>query len=118
MLDGIEGPFDAVLSTWAMGIVHDLPAALRRVIALLAPGGRIAILDFDRTIPDHWLRRLLLPLTHRVLLSAGFDDPEDLDDARLQQRWAEGKALLREGLEDLEEERYFQTGILLSGRKP
>lgn len=117
-LDGIEGPFDAALSTWVLGIVHDLPSALERAVTLLEPGGRFAVLDFDKTIPDQGIRRLLSPLFHWLLRIGGIDDREDLDDARLRRRWAEGKQLLRERLDDVQEEPYFQTGFLLSGRRP
>ena len=61
---------------------------------------------------------LLYPLYHRALIAVAFDTPEDLDDARLRARWTEGKQLLRARLIDIEEERYFQTGFLLPGRKP
>ncbi|MFQ5460782.1 MAG: ABC transporter permease subunit, partial [Anaerolineae bacterium] len=52
---------------------------------------------------------------HWVLRRAGFDEPEDLDDERQRRRWAEGKHILRDGLVEVEEVAYLQTGFLLSG---
>lgn len=116
---GVEGAFDAVVSTWAMGIVEDLPAALRRAVAVLGPGGRLVLLDFHSTRPKRGVRKLLNPLLHKVLEASGVDSAEDLDDERLRARWTEGKALLRELLADVEEETYMEgSGFLLTGRRP
>lgn len=118
-LDTVEGAFDAVISTWALGIVHDLPLALQSAMRVLKPGGRLAILDFDRTVPDAGLHRLLTPIYHKLLLSFGIDAPEDLDNERLQKRWAEGRAFLRQHLADVSNTPYFDGGgFLFSGRKP
>lgn len=118
-LAGVGGPFDAVLSTWALGIVDDLPAALGRAVDVLKPGGRLAILDFHRTRPERGIGRLLNPLTHFALRFIGADSPEDLDDERLAARWSQGKALLRERLSGVQEEAYFGgSGFLLWGQRP
>ena len=47
-LEDISTPVDAVISIWCYGIVYDLEAALNRAIDVLRPGGRIAIVDFQR----------------------------------------------------------------------
>jgi len=117
-LEGVPDPVDAVLSTWVLGIVHDLPGVLSRATDLLAPGGRLAVLDFDRAAPDNAAVRLAFPLIHRVMLEMGIDDPEDLDDDRQRARWRNGKELLRERLDEVEEERYLAVGFLMSGTKP
>lgn len=118
LLDGVGGPFDAVISTWALGIVDDLPSALRRAAEELLPGGHIAILDFHSTRPTSAIARLLNPVSHWFLRRSGVDTAEDLDDARLSQRWAVGKAQLGLLLEGVEERQYFHgTGFLFSGRR-
>ena len=116
-LSDVGGPFDAVMSTWALGIVDDLPGALQSAVDVLKPGGRLAILDLHRTRAPRGLRRLVDPLLHAVLQLSGVDSREDLDDARLRQRWAEGKDFLREALVDVvEESNVGGSGFLLSGR--
>ncbi len=120
VLERVGGPFDAVMSTWALGIVDDLPAALVRAVGALKPGGRMAILDFRRTRADRGLRRRIVdPILHKLLLWSGIDTQQDLDDERFQRRWAEGKALLREALVDVDEESNVGgTGFLFWGRAP
>ncbi len=119
-LAGMEGPFDAVLGTWALGIVDDLPAALRSAVSVLRPGGRLAILDLHRTrAPSGLRRRLVDPVLHAVLRWSGVDSAEDLDDERLQRRWAEGKTYLRDALVDVHEaENIDGAGFLLTGSAP
>lgn len=113
------GPFDAVMSTWALGIVDDLPGALERAIEVLEPGGRLAILDLHRTRAQRGLRRLLDPFLHALLRISGVDSREDLDDARLQKRWADGKRFLRQALVGLaEESNVGGSGFLLYGSRP
>lgn len=119
VLAGVGGPFDAIVSTWALGIVDDLPSALRRAVEVLKPGGRIAILDLHRTRPDRGLCRLLARCVHVILRLSGVDAAEDLDNERLQRRWREGKAFLRSALVHVEEESNVGgSGFLLSGQMP
>lgn len=119
-LDRVGEDFDAVMSTWALGIVDDLPSALRRAVEVLKPGGRLTILDLHRTRASSGLRRHVLdPVVHCVLRAAGVDSKEDLDEDRLWARWEEGKVFLRESLEDVHiEENVRGSGFLLTGRKP
>lgn len=115
----IEEPVDAVVSVWCMGIVHDLDAALGRAIDVLQPGGRIAIMDFDRARPDRGWLRWLYPLYSRVLRWAGIDSAEDLDDARLRAKWSSGRSVLARRVGQLTEERYLSGGgIIISGTAP
>lgn len=117
VLAGVDGPFDAVMSTWALGIVDDLPRALESAVDVLKPGGRLAILDLHRTRAQRGLRRILDPLLHAVLRLSGVDSREDLDDARLRQRWADGKRSLRHALVDVSEESNVDgSGFLLWGQ--
>lgn len=119
-LEGVSGPFDGVMSTWALGIVGDLPSALTRAVEVLKPGGRLAILDLHRTRAAAGLRRRLLdPILHKVLLWAGVDTPEDLDEDRLRQRWDKGKAFLRGALVNCGEQSNVDgAGFLLWGVAP
>lgn len=42
-----HGPFDLVCSLMALHHVEDVPGALREMAALLAPGGRVALVDLE-----------------------------------------------------------------------
>lgn len=112
--------FDGVMSTWALGIVEDLPVALERATALVKPGGRLAVLDLHRTRARSGLRRHLVdPVVHCVLRWSGVDSTQDLDDRRMQRRWSSGKALLRDRLANVHEESNVgDSGFLLCGTKP
>lgn len=118
-LESIDERIDAVVSVWCLGIVHDLDAALHRAVDVLQPGGRFAIMDFDRARPDQGILRWLYPVYSAVLQWAGIDSAEDLDDARLRSKWGRGRAVLEERLENLQEQRYLNGGgIILSGTAP
>ena len=118
LLDGVGGPFDAVISTWALGIVDDLPSALDRALGVLAPGGRFAVLDFHSTRPESRVARALNPIAHWFLRRTGVDTAEDLEDGRLRERWRAGKDQLRQGLTGVVEEGYLGgTGFLLCGTR-
>jgi hypothetical protein len=65
------------------------------------------------------IRRLVDPFLHAVLRISGVDSREDLDDARLQKRWADGKRFLRQALVDVaEESNVGGSGFMLYGRRP
>ena len=118
-LAGVTVPVDAIISVWCYGIVHDLPAALRRAVEVLRPGGRFAIMDFDRARPDHGVLHWLYPTYSLLLRWAGIDSKEDLDDARLRDKWRRGRELLDSLLTDVQVERYLAGGgFVLAGRKP
>ena len=115
-LDQVSQDVDACVSIWCLGIVHDLPAALRRMITLTRSGGRISILDFDRAVPADGPLRYLFPLYRWLLIKSGIDAPEDMNSDRLQRRWNEGRCILNEHLVAAEEERYlWDGGLLISG---
>jgi ubiquinone/menaquinone biosynthesis C-methylase UbiE len=118
-LEGVPAGVDAVVSVWCLGIVHDLGAALGRILDLLAPGGRFAVMDFRRSRPSHGPLHWLYPLYRPILVRSGIDSPEDLDDAALQQRWQRGTRLLRDRLTGVSEETYlYDGGFILAGEKP
>lgn len=111
-----EGLFDAIISTWCLGIVEDLDATLARMLTKVKPGGRIAIMDFQGARPEHGLLRWLYPFYSRLLQLAGIDTKEDLDDAKLRAKWALGRAFLANRLSDITEESYLQgLGFLMAG---
>jgi len=115
----IDRSVDAVVSVWTLGIVHDLDAALGRAVDVLEPGGRMAIMDFDRARPDRGWLRWLYPVYSLVLRWSGIDSAEDLDDARLRAKWQRGRAVLERRIGHLEEERYLSGGgVIISGTAP
>ncbi len=118
-LESVQDPVDAIVSVWCLGIVHDLDAVLRRIVQLLRPRGRLAIMDFERSRPDQGALHWLYPVYKRLLTWAGIDSPEDLDDRRLREKWARGKSLLRTELDEFHEEHTLRgAGIILAGAKP
>lgn len=115
----VDGGFDALVSVWCYGIVYDLPAALRRALAVLRPGGRLAIMDFGATRAEGGWARALYPLYAAALRAAHIDTTADLDDAALRARWSAGRAVLRDALEGWSEEPYLGgLGFIGRGRKP
>jgi ubiquinone/menaquinone biosynthesis C-methylase UbiE len=117
-LAGAPESIDAILSVWCLGIVYDLEGALRRMLDVLRPGGRIAIMDFQRVRPPRGALHWLYPVYRVLLERSRIDAAEDLDDARLQERWRRGRRVLAERLEDLHEESYLQGGgLILAGRR-
>jgi len=118
-LEGVPENVDAIVSVWCLGIVHDLEAALGRALDVLKPGGRIAIMDFGRSRPDHGPLHWLYPFYSFVLAHAGIDSREDLDDAALRQRWERGHRLLRDRLVGVHEGTYlYGGGLIIAGEKP
>ncbi|MEQ8483924.1 MAG: class I SAM-dependent methyltransferase [Pseudomonadales bacterium] len=118
-LERVTDNVDATVSAWCLGIVHDLPQALRRFTEVTRSGGRIAVLDFDRAQADRGPLRHLYPVYCRILIGAGIDSPEDLEDDRLRARWESGRKYLRDHLEEMREERYlWEMGLLISGSNP
>lgn len=116
-LEAVNGSVDAVISVWCMGIVDKFDAALQHAVDILHPGGRIAIMDFDRARPDRGPLHWLYPVYSRVLQWVGIDSAEDLDDERLRARWERGRAILRSRLDDIHEERYLSGGgVIIAGR--
>jgi ubiquinone/menaquinone biosynthesis C-methylase UbiE len=115
----LDGPVDAFVSASCLGIVHDIPTALTRIVELVKPGGRIVILDFAQSRPDHRFFQWMFPLYRCALVAAGIDSSEGMDDARLKARWETGKATLRTLLPYLVEERFFHnSGVILHGARP
>lgn len=118
-LDGVSEPVDAVTSMWCLGIVYDLEAALDRAVDLLRPGGSLSIVDFGQSRPDSGLLRWLFPLYSTALRAAGIDSAEDLDNARLEAKWAAGMNVLQARLGSLNQEHYLKgAGLIIAGRKP
>lgn len=117
-LEGVPEHVDALVGVWCYGIVYDLEKALNRAVDVLRPGGRIALMDFEKSRPDEGLLRWLYPIYSRALQFAGIDTAEDLDNAELQAKWKRGRQVLRTRLVDFREQTYLQdTGIIFSGAK-
>ena len=117
-LDRVTELVDAVTAIWCLGIVYDLEASLNRIEDLMRPGGRFATMDFEKSRPDKGLLRWLYPVYRIVLQYAGIDSAEDLDNAKLEAKWARGKGVLRERLIGLREEHYLNgAGMIIEGRK-
>ncbi|MBK79864.1 MAG: hypothetical protein CMQ43_02955 [Gammaproteobacteria bacterium] len=115
-LEHVESSVDATVSAWCLGIVHDLPAALARLLDVTRPAGRIAVMDFVQVRPDYGPLKPLYPLYRRLLIASGIDAPEDLDGRRLAARWREGCALLHARLSSMTEEPYLSgAGLLMTG---
>jgi phosphatidylethanolamine/phosphatidyl-N-methylethanolamine N-methyltransferase len=55
----IDGPVDAVLATFVVGMFPDTRPAVRRWVDILAPGGRVALLNAGRSA-NPWVRPLNL----------------------------------------------------------
>lgn len=118
-LSGVPEMVDGVISVWCLGIVYDLTRALDRAIDVLRPGGRLAVMDFGRSVPPRGPLHWLAPVYHCILERAGIDSAHDLDDRVLQQRWEEGRHLVRRRLIDVREETYLQEGgLIIAGLKP
>lgn len=56
-----DGTFDTVVATYAMCSVPDLPLTIREMRRVLAPGGRLLLLDHIRSsvLPFRWIQRLM-----------------------------------------------------------
>lgn len=118
-LASVGAGFDALVSVWCYGIVYDLQAALRRAVAVLRPGGRLAIMDFGATRAERGWARGLYPLYAAALRAAHIDTAADLEDGALRARWNAGRAMLGEVLEGWREEPYLGgLGFIGAGRKP
>lgn len=87
-LDRVSKPVYAVTAICVFGIVYDLEATLDRVVNTIRPGGSLSIMDFGKPRPDRGLLRWLFPLYSIVLRRAGIDSAEDLDNAKLEAKWA------------------------------
>lgn len=118
-LDAVSGPFDAVTAIWCLGIVYDPEAALNQIVDRMRPGGSLSIMDFGKSRPDHGLLRWLFPLYSIALRRAGIDSAEDLDNAKLKEKWERGKDVLKTRLGSFNEEYYLSgAGLIIAARKP
>ncbi len=117
-LDVVTEQVDAALSTYCLGIVHDLDGAVRAITERVRPGGRLAIVDFERVRPPHGPLRGLFPLYRRILLAYSIDSPEDLDDDALRARWERALAFLGDHFDEATDERFFfDMGLFFAGTR-
>jgi demethylmenaquinone methyltransferase/2-methoxy-6-polyprenyl-1,4-benzoquinol methylase len=65
-----DGPYDAVLATFALSVVGDGRAAWRSALAAARPGGRIAVVDL--ALPAGWWA-VLAPLARLACFTGGVD---------------------------------------------
>jgi demethylmenaquinone methyltransferase/2-methoxy-6-polyprenyl-1,4-benzoquinol methylase len=66
----IGAPFDALLATYAFSLMSDWRQAWARSVALVRPGGRVAVVDLGLPVGR---RRLLAPLARLACLAGGSD---------------------------------------------
>ncbi|RMF78916.1 MAG: methyltransferase domain-containing protein [Chloroflexi bacterium] len=74
-----ETSFDGVLCTFAISIIPDYEAALRRMFALLKPGGSLVILGMQPA--SQWPYRLINPIWRWMNRTAGADITRDIPTA-------------------------------------
>jgi len=118
VIESVDSTVDAIISTYCLGIVHDLESALNRAVSLLKPGGRIAILDFHRAYPEKGPIKYIFPVYRKLLQYYGIDSPEDLDNKNLQNRWKIGTSILQNSLKDVTVQEYLLgMGIFITGQK-
>jgi len=118
VIKNVDSPVDAIISTYCLGIVHDIENALNRAVGLLKPGGKMAILDFQRVYPEKGPIKYIFPVYRKLLQYYSIDSPEDLDNENLQKRWEIGESFLQNSLKDLSVQRFlFGMGIFITGRK-
>lgn len=65
-----DGPYDAVLATFALSVIGDGRAAWRSALAATRPGGRIAVVDL--ALPAGWWA-VLAPLARLACFTGGVD---------------------------------------------
>ncbi len=74
---------------------------------------------FARSQADRGPLRWLYPLYAGALRSTGMNGAEDLDDARVREKWRHGREVLRSRVGDFHEEHYLDgMGLILATRKP
>jgi len=91
---------------------------LNRVVDLIRSGGSLAAMDFGNSRPDHGLLWWLFPLSSFALHHTGNDSPEDLDNVKLEAKYASRKDLLMEPLGHMDEEHLNAAGLIITARKP
>ncbi|MGH7720252.1 MAG: class I SAM-dependent methyltransferase [Gemmatimonadaceae bacterium] len=72
-------PLDGVLMANALHYARDQAAVLRRITALLRPGGRVVLVEYDRTHGNRWVPFPVPPERFRTLAAeAGLGAPREL----------------------------------------
>jgi hypothetical protein len=71
------GELDGALFANALHFVADVAGVLRRVASCIRPGGRIVVIEYDRTSPNPWVPHPLPPARLRdITAGAGFTAAE------------------------------------------
>lgn len=100
---------DAIYSTFALSLVPEAPAVIRRGAQALAEDGHWSLLDFE--VPDPWPDWLVEAMLYLV---KPFTPTEEWIG---REPWPEIKAAMRQELTDLEEENYYLgMTYIMSGR--
>jgi ubiquinone/menaquinone biosynthesis C-methylase UbiE len=74
-----DGPFDGVLAANSLHFLTDPVAVLRRVAAVLRPGGRLVVVEYDADDGNRWVPHPFSSGRFVVLASeAGFRDPREI----------------------------------------
>ncbi len=103
---------NGVFSTFAISLIPDAPQIIERASQALAPGGRIALVDFE--VPDAWPGWLT---SLAMALVRPFTPVEDWLPRR---PWEAIHRAMRGNLEDITLEHYYlgMTYIMSGGRPP
>lgn len=70
------GPFNGVLAANSLHFVHDRDATLRAIRHVLAPSGRLVVVEYDADRGNPWVPHPFTFATwRREAMAAGFDEP-------------------------------------------
>ncbi len=85
------GTVNGIISTFAMTLIPEYDSVIRRGVACLAPGGRIAILDFKAPMGwPAWLIQLWLGITRPFAVTLDLAERRPYESV---QRWCQGASL-------------------------
>ena len=116
-MDKVCGEFDAIISTYCLGIVYDIKTALDINIDSLKCNGFFSILDFSSAKPDKGLLYWFYPIYSRILVWWGVDTYKDVTDILIRKKWKIGRGILQNRLKTYNEVQYFSIAMMITGSK-